>query len=145
MPRVSRSKLHRERLEEITHHFSYLISSLNDSKEIENFLNGFFTSEEKVMLAKRLALLMMIKRGYSPSVIQSALNISYESVRSYANLLPSKNDLFQNTINRLIKREKAKEFWKKIDKMLKPLEYALDAKTNMKARAKLITGELDDH
>lgn len=141
MPRVSKSRLQEEKLQEITDHFSYLISSLNNSQEIENFLNNFLTPEEKIMLAKRLVLLMMIKKGYSPSVIQSALHISYESVRTYANLLPHKNDLFQKTLDRLIKREKAQEFWRKIDKLLKPIDLFLQAKTNMKARAKFASGD----
>ena len=140
MGRVSRSRLHEKTLEEITQHFFYLISSLTNSQEVENFLDGFFTKEEKVMLTKRLVLLMMIKRNYSSSTIQSTLHVSYETVRSYTNQLPLKNNLFHKTIDRLIGREKAQEFWKKIDQILKPLELALNAKTDMKARAKLATG-----
>jgi len=82
MPRISKYKLGKEELQTIQNHFSYLISSLTDSREIENFLDGFFTPEEKIMLSKRLALQMMLKKGYSPSVIQPALHISYESVRT---------------------------------------------------------------
>lgn len=140
MGRVSKSRLREKTLEEIAQHFFYLISSLTNSQEVENFLDGFFTKEEKIMLTKRLVLLMMIKRNYSPSTIQSTLRVSYETVRSYTNQLPLKNSLFHKTIDRLIGREKAQEFWKKIDQILKPLELALNAKTDMKARAKLATG-----
>lgn len=139
MPRASRNKIQKEKLQEITEHFSYLISSLNSALEIENFLDNFLTSEEKIMLTKRLVLYMMIKRGYPPHVIQDALQISYETVRLYNDKLPGKNELFQNTIERLIKRDKTREFWVKVDKLLKPLELALRAKTDMKARAKLMT------
>lgn len=141
MPRVSRSRLHEQRLKEIQDHFSYLISSLTDSNDIDDFFREFFTKEEKIMLAKRLVLYMMLKKEYSPSVIQAALHISYETVRSHANQIASKNAKFHAVIDRLIAREKTKEFFEKINSLLKPLDLALRAKTDMKARAKFASGD----
>lgn len=141
MPRASKFNFQQDKLKEISNHFSYLISSLNNSGETENFLDNFLTHEEKIMLTKRLVLFMMIKRGYPPRIIQGALHISYETVRIYTDKLPSKNQQFQQTIERLVKRDKTKEFWEKIDKLLKPIELALRAKTDMKARAKLASGQ----
>lgn len=139
MPRASRFKLDKKKLEEIREHFSYLISSLNNSEEIENFFDNFLTEEEKVMLTKRLVLFMMLKRDYPPLSIMTALNLSHETVRIYMEKLPLKDEKFQKTIERLVKREKTKEFWQKIDKILEPLDLMLRAKTDMKARAKLMT------
>jgi len=139
MPRASRIKLDKEKLKEIREHFFYLISNLNDSSEIENFFDSFLSEEEKIMLAKRLVLIMMIKRGYPPHLIQSTLNISYETTRLHSEKLALKNENFHTTIERLIKREKTKEFWEKIDQLLKPFELALRSKTDMKARAELMT------
>ncbi len=142
MPRVSKRQLQQDQLEQINEHFSILIATLNNSKEVENFLEQFLTKEEKVMLSKRLVLFMMIKKGYDPSIIKPALNISYETVRSYTNHLLTKNDLFQKTIERLITRERAKIFWDRVETIFKPISLALQAKRSMKARAKLVTGDL---
>lgn len=139
MPRASKIKLDKEKLKEIQEHFSFLISSLNDSNEIESFFDSFLTEEEKIMLTKRLVLFMMIKRGYPTNVIQSALNMSYETIRIYVEKLMSKNELFHKIIEKLIKRGKTKEFWEKLDRLFKPFEVILEAKTNMRARAKLMT------
>ena len=141
MPRVSKARLHNERLREIGEHFSYLISSLKNSAEIENFFGEFLTKEEKTMLTKRLVLFMMLKRNYSPSVIQSALHISYETVRSYQNQLQNKNTVFQKIIEKLVKREEAEEFFQKLEGVLKPVELFLRSKTNIKARAKFASGD----
>lgn len=141
MPRVSKARLHNERLQEIGEHFSYLISSLKTSGEIENFFTEFLTKEEKIMLAKRLVLFMMLKRDYSPSMIQSALHISYETVRNYQNQLHHKNAVFQRIIEKLVKREKTEEFFQKLEKILKPVELFLRSKTDMKARAKFASGD----
>lgn len=141
MTRISKFRLYDNQLKELTDHFSFLISSLKTSEEIENFFDSFFTKEEKIMLTKRLVLFMMIQRGYNPKAIQSALHISYETVRTYTNQFANKNTQFQKMIEKLISREKAKEFWEKVEKMLKPIELALNAKRDMKARAKLISGD----
>lgn len=144
MTRVSRSILPKDKIEEISQHFLYLISSLTDSGEIGNFINEFYTKEEKLMLSKRLILFMMLQRKYPPHVIQSTLHISYETVRTYTSHFENKNELFKKTISRLIRREESKEFWKKIDALLKPLELAMRAQNNMKARSQFISGQWTD-
>lgn len=141
MTRISRFLLRNEELKELIDNLTYLFSSLNTKDDIEDFLNEFLTREEKLMLAKRLVLFMMIQKGYSPTVIQSALHISYETVRTYTNQFVNKNQAFHKTIEKLLKRENAKEFWKKIDKLLKPFELALRAKNDMKSRSKLLSGD----
>lgn len=143
MTRVSKHKLKENKLQELTEHFTFLVASLQSNKEIENFLIEFLTKEEKMMLSKRLVLLMMIKKGYSSDVIQSALHVSYETVRSYTIQSSLKNDLFSKTIERLVKRQKAQEFWEKVDKILAPIDLALRSGTDMKARAKLYSGDWD--
>ncbi len=141
MPRVSKVKLEQNQLEEINAHLSYLISSLNNYNDIENFLEEFMTKEEKIMLSKRLLLFMMLKNNYSPSSIQAALHVSYETVRTYKNQLDNKNAQFNQIIERLIKRDQAKILFEKIDKLLKPLGLALRSKTDMRARAKFLSGD----
>lgn len=141
MPRVSKSRLEQKQLEEMNSHLFYLISSLNNSTEIKSFMEEFLTKEEKTMLSKRLVLFMLLKRNYSPSAIQAALHISYETIRTYRNQLYSKGKQFNNMIEKLIKRDQTKELFEKIDKLLKPLSLALDSKRNMKSRAKFLSGD----
>lgn len=141
MPRISRSKLTPEKLQEITDHFSYLVSSLTHAKDIEGFLMDFLTREEKIMLAKRLVLFMMIKKGYEPQFIQQMLHLSYETVRTYTNQCYEKNTIFHEILDKMLDRQKTKDFWRKIDTFLKPVELLLNSKRNMKARAKFISGD----
>ncbi|MEX2028500.1 MAG: Trp family transcriptional regulator [Candidatus Curtissbacteria bacterium] len=141
MTRVSKFKLQQKEIQEINEHFLYLLSSLRNSQEIENFLEEFLSREEKMMLAKRLVLVMMIQREYSPSVIKSTLHVSYETVRNYSNQTALKSSQFKKIIDKLINRQQSKEFWQKVDKILKPVDLALRSRTNMKARAKLVSGD----
>ncbi|MCL4416709.1 MAG: Trp family transcriptional regulator [Actinobacteria bacterium] len=141
MPRVSKFKLGQKELERINKNLSYLISSLNKSEAIESFLDEFLTKEEKTMLAKRLVLFIFLKRNYPPSVIRSALNLSYETIRIYQNQLNLKSKSFHELVEKLIRREQTKELFEKIDKLLKPLSLVLESKSNMKSRAKFLSGD----
>ncbi|RJP47583.1 MAG: hypothetical protein C4584_00325 [Armatimonadetes bacterium] len=143
MPRASKVRLEEKELKNLTEHFCYLVSSLTNSTEAENFLHEFLTKEEKIMLTKRLVLFMMLKRNYPDPIIKGALKISYETIRTYKNQFPSKNEEFQKTINKLVNRERAKELFEKLNKLLKPLDLALQSKSNMKARSKFASGNWD--
>lgn len=141
MPRVSKAKLAEEELKEIHHHFSSLIVSLANSKASEEFFDEFLTAEEKLMLSKRLLLLLLLKKEYSPSKVQQTAKVSYETVRIYQIQLKSKSNNFHKTLESLTKKQEVKNFLSNLNKALKPLELALDSKTNMRSRAKLLSGD----
>ncbi len=125
---------------ELKEQLSFIIQSLTSKTEISSFLDEFLTTEEKVMLGKRLVLYMMLYKDLPGSKIHVLLSMSYETIRWYKELFINKPDVFKNTIGRLVKGEKGKEFWRKIEKVIEPFSLALSAKTDMKARAKLASG-----
>ena len=143
MPRVSKFYLRKNEKDMILNHLFFLISSLRQSKEIEQFIESFLTKEEQIMLAKRLVLFMMLVRGYSHSEIKNVLHLSHETVRQHAMQFSSKNTTFQNTIKRLLRRDDVEQFWQRINKMLKPIDLFLRSKHDMKARAKVLSGDYD--
>lgn len=139
MSRVSKKFINKALEEELENHLTFIISSLSDKKEINVFLNEFLTDEEKKMLGKRLILYMLLYRGFSSVDINNALSMSYETIRWYKEAYGDKPYAFKKIVDKLIRREKSKELWKKLDKILEPLSLALQSKTNMKARAKFAT------
>lgn len=140
MSRVSKKFINRDLETELEDHLSYIIASLSDKKEINIFLREFLTEEEKKMLGKRLVLYMLLYRGFSSSKINSILSMSFETIRWYKQIYNNKPEIFRRIIDKIIKREKSKEFWKKMDAILEPVSLAMQAKTNMKARAKFASG-----
>lgn len=141
MGRVSKRKINKDLEKDLEDQLSFIISSLTDRGEIAVFLDEFFTKEEKTMLGKRLILYMMLYKGLNNTKINAALSISHETTRQYREFFEKKPEIFTKLLERLIKREKTKELWQKIDKILEPFTLALSAKTNMKARAKLGSGD----
>lgn len=144
MPRASRRQIDKEMQEELQDNFAYLISTLHQSKEIENFFEDFLTREEKTMLAKRLMLHLMLENGYKSSEIAAVLSVSHETIRVHKEIWHRGGETYRKMIRKIAKREKTKEFWQRVEKILKPLEYALESKTNIKSRSKLLNYPWED-
>lgn len=143
MPRASKRFINRQLDEDLEEYFSILISNLNNPKEIESFFNDFLTSEEKLMLTKRLMLHLMLENNYKDFEIEQVLKISGETVRVHRNIWSKGGTAYKKVIGKIAGKQKTKLFWKKIEKMLKPLELALEAKTNMKSRARLASADFN--
>lgn len=144
MPRVSRKPIKKSIDDYLNENLTYLISTLKNSKEIEEFLNDFLTREEKIMLAKRLMLHLMLENKFLSSQIQTSLGVSRETVRTHQKIWEHGGKVYKEYIQKLIKRENTIKLWKEIEKLLKPVELLLKAKGDIKARAKLASGEWYD-
>ena len=141
MGRVSKRKINKDLERELEEQLSFIIVSLTEKDEVSIFLDEFLTKEEKLMLGKRLILYMLLYKGLTNTQINAALSISHETTRLYRELFEKKPEVFRKMLERLISREKARELWKKIAKILEPVKLALEAKTNMRSRAKLASGD----
>lgn len=141
MPRASRARLPKDITEELSQHFAHLISTLQNAGEIEQFFQEFLTREEKMMLTKRLMLHMMLEYGYSSTHIESVLKVSRETVRVHRSVWSKGSAIYKKIIGKLAGRERAKVFWQKVEKILKPVDLFLRAKSDMKARAKFASGD----
>lgn len=143
MPRASRIEVSKSIHEEMDTNFSSLLAILVSPDDIEQFLKTFLTFEEKTMLTKRLMLHLMLEKGYSSSDIASVLRMSRETIRVHKQIWSNGEDAYKVIINKIMKREKTNQLWQKIEKILKPLNVAIQARTDMKARAKLAQGDFD--
>src|SRR5258706_1671008 len=143
MPRASKRPVNVSLQIESQDNFALLISSLSSSRDIHHFFQTFLTDEEKTMLTKRLMLHLMLENGYDLSEITCMLGLSKDTIYRHKTVWSIGDETYKAIISKLAKRGKTKEFWNKIEKALRPVELALAAKTNIKARAKLFSGNYD--
>ncbi len=141
MGRVSKRKINKDLERDLEEQLSFIIVSLTAKEDVSVFLDEFFTKEEKTMLGKRLILYMLLYKGLSNVQINAALSVSHETTRLYREFFEKKPEVFKKLLERLIKREKTQELWKKIEKVLEPFKLALESKSNMKSRWKLASGD----
>lgn len=82
MPQISKIKLNSEIEDRI---FSLLwksLSRLEDSDESAEFMSDLLTETERLMVAKRLSIAILVYRGNSPSEIREVLNVSFSTIGS---------------------------------------------------------------
>lgn len=80
MPHVSRKRLKKEIATELADQFLTFLSLAQNKKEARILANELLSQTERVMLAKRLAVVVLLVRGYSFTQIQDALGITRQTV-----------------------------------------------------------------
>jgi len=117
MPHISKKKLKQEIFEEIHKSFLKALSRSGRSNSIEFFSSQFFTKTERIMFAKRLAIIALLQKEFSYYKIENLLKVSPSTVARID------NNLQQGQYNSLIKilkiRTKEESFWKNLEKVLR--------------------------
>lgn len=77
MPQVSKRKINPKTQFKIDEALVKIFARIGTTTERENFLAEFLTPTEKLMLAKRLALIALTMQGYSLTQTEEILGISH--------------------------------------------------------------------
>lgn len=80
MPHVSRKRLKKEIATELADQFLTFLSLAQTKKEARILANELLSQTERVMLAKRLAIVVLLVRGYSFTQIEEALGVTRQTV-----------------------------------------------------------------
>jgi len=80
MPHISKKKLGREVFLRIHKQFVAVVAELRTPVSVESFLGELLTTTEKIMLAKRLAIIFMLNEGVSEYYIYRTLKVSPSTV-----------------------------------------------------------------
>lgn len=83
MPQVSRNKLEPREEDELKEVLNLVLASISRRDEMLKFINSLLTDTEKLMLAKRLAMIVMIKEGLGDTAISDALHVTRITVTKF--------------------------------------------------------------
>lgn len=97
--------------------FITTISKLNGRKEIQGFLQELLTPTERIMLAKRLAAILMIKKGYRFTAVERALKLSPSSVIRFWKLTKERPLTF--IFKEMRRKEASRKFWEELDSLIR--------------------------
>ena len=114
MPRVSPRPLKKEIEKEITANLDWTFSQLKSEPVAKDFLEDFLTDEERLMLAKRLAVVYLLKEGFSYGKISEALKITPVTIGKIRLILrlvkPRTLDVLNRMGNRFSLKSAGKDF-----------------------------------
>lgn len=118
MTQISKHLLPKDIEEEMFDVFWQSVASVKNKKEAEKFFSELLTKTERVMLAKRLAIAVLLIRRYKYDQIKSLLKVSSCTISRVRGWLESEGEGYQFVINRMFKRRAWKEFLEGIEKAL---------------------------
>ena len=80
MSQVSKNKLSKEKEKSIQEIFFQLLPSFKTKKNLQQFLESFFTKTEKTMLSKRFFALFLLEKGSSIQEIAQTLKMTHATI-----------------------------------------------------------------
>lgn len=114
MPQVSKYPISSDVEQRIYEVFTKTISKLSRPSQINKFFEAFLSPVERIMLAKRLAIALLLLKGYKYLEIRKVLRVSPPTISDVSMNLKYMNPEFRSVIESIIKKEKLEEFWNHI-------------------------------
>ena len=118
MTQVSRYPVHKKVEERMFEIFERTIFHLRNSEDINDFLEDFLSPVEKIMLAKRLSIAVLLAKGYKYPTISSILRVTSTTIATVSLSLKYSGKGYKNVVNKILRDEKIDDFWQKMDDIL---------------------------
>lgn len=80
MPHVSRIRLSKRAEKELLHTLDVILTKIVKEEDIDTFLMSLLTPTERLMIAKRLAITILLKEGISDTQIAETLHVTRVTV-----------------------------------------------------------------
>lgn len=90
--------------------FWQCFADLKSSKEVFEFFEAFVSPAEKVMLAKRLAIAVLLEKGWDYQSISSAVKVSTSTVNSVRRQMLYRGDGYRKAARKVIANEQMADF-----------------------------------
>jgi uncharacterized protein YerC len=115
MPHISSKKLKQEHLQKLYNEFNLILEKSAKKSWTKFFLSDFLTNTEKIMLAKRFAVIFLLSKGIPVSYIAESLHMSETTIfRMY-----NKYDIGKYSSILKIMSQENKNIWIILEKILK--------------------------
>ena len=109
MVQISKGKLSEEILFKLFELFFQIVGKKNKKEEFLRVINDLFSPVERIMIAKRIAIIYLLLKKIDQSTICQVLKVSSSTVARYS-LLISKSTGITEEFDKLLKKEKITRF-----------------------------------
>ena len=117
MVRLSEKRLRKNIFLKISDQLIDSLVDVNSRSSSKRFLKDILGDKERIMLAKRLAIIFMLERGYSFEAISKSVKVSLTTISKIWRKIKTKEIEF---IPDKIRRERKKEkFWSSLEESLR--------------------------
>lgn len=99
MPHVSKNKIEHTVVDEIESHLAILFARIKNKQDITIVLNDLLTRTERIMIAKRLAIILMLERNYPFRIISKTLKVSEATISAMRDRFDRGGDGFEKILS----------------------------------------------
>jgi TrpR-related protein YerC/YecD len=110
MAQVSKYPVSQKVYQRILGVFFQSVVKIKDRKEAEEFFNDFLTPTERIMLAKRLSIAVLLTKKYNYNSIRKILRVSPPTIAAVSTLLKYTGKGYKQVVERLLRDESIKDF-----------------------------------
>lgn len=121
MPQISRRKMNGNIEQKVFSLFSEVLTNLNKKGEVESFLADLLSPTERIMLAKRLSIVLLLDRGYNYAEIGDILKVSKDTIGRISTWVGRGGRGFDVAIGKINSKEKRQEFLLDLEKLIAKL------------------------
>ena len=118
MAQVSKYPIHKSVEKRMFEIFISTISHLRNNDEIDEFLKDFLSPIEKIMLSKRLAIAVLLAKGYTYPTIGSILRVTPGTIAGVSLSFKYSGKGYKKMVEKILSDEKKDNFWQKIEDVL---------------------------
>lgn len=111
MPQVSNTPLDKGVEKQLLANLETVLGRLS-KEDMNTFLFSFLSKTERLMLAKRLAVAILLKEGLTKTEISRSLKVTIATISKMELFLESRGSGYQLAINKLGEEKTVKEFKK---------------------------------
>ncbi len=112
MPQVSRYKLTKKTEKQLIDNLNLVFSSISRQEEMFQFLEVFLTDTEKLMLAKRLAMVILLSENLSDTEISSTLHVTRMTVAKMRYFMEARGSGFAIALSKIASEKQLQAFKK---------------------------------
>ncbi len=118
MTQVSKIPLRKEIEKRIFEIFLSSLARVRQKEEVESFIQDLLSPIERIMLAKRLSIAFLLRKGYNQRTISKLLKVSLSTVNRVSLRLQLGGEGFNKVISDIIRDERKDDFWQKLDDLI---------------------------
>lgn len=118
MAQISKYPVHKDVEKRMFEIFKNTISSLKYSEDIEDFFEDFLSPVEKIMLAKRLAIAVLLAKNYTYPSIAKILRVTPSTIATVSLSLKYSGKGYKRMVQKILSDDRKDQFWQKIEDVL---------------------------
>ncbi|MFH0979415.1 MAG: Trp family transcriptional regulator [Candidatus Roizmanbacteria bacterium] len=113
MTRISRLQVDDEVLEKLYLLMFEVVGSMDEEEEFSEIINELLSPTEKIMVAKRVAIIYMLMKKIDYSTISNVLKVSSTTIAKFHSIM-MEGKAIKNALKGIVGSEKIKDFFDKL-------------------------------